>query len=87
MAKNVLKESGSAGLEANAESLDHYFPDQHLWFVSFTHPDLISIVFGDEKTTANDAGIIGRNARADDRNNPHPIVLRDFQKHTHEFKA
>ena len=79
-AKAILKQYGpvSEGTDYSTSPLDHVYPDDNIWLVAYQHPDLVSVVFGDKNTTADNAALIARKERASDADQCVVVVAKDF---------
>ncbi|MCP4129405.1 MAG: hypothetical protein GY754_00175 [bacterium] len=81
-AKEALNElgpvvPGAASADFNVSLLDGWFPEDSIYLVTYTHPNIASIIIGeeDEETVA---GMEGRSRRDMDLENTEIIVVRGF---------
>ena len=67
---------GTSSADFNTARLDGWFPDAPIWFVSFDHPSIATVIESDGADLA--VGLIARAQRQQDHDEQTVVVVRRF---------
>lgn len=70
--------AGTPAGDFNSEPLDVWFPGELIYFVSYDHPAIATVVIADEAQDDLSAGLIGRSRREADLEGLSAREIRDF---------
>jgi len=67
---------GTPSADFNSTRLDTWFPDEPVWFITYDHPAIVTILSSDGTDLA--AGIAGRSRRQQDHDERKIVLVRRF---------
>ena len=68
--------AGTPAADFNSSRLDNWFPDEPVWFVTYDHPSIITILVSDGDDLR--AGLEGRSRRQQDHDETSIVLVRRF---------